>query len=206
MEKVFVVTRTPKNIGGEWVINPEELTKLYCASINVSDSPCGTFDLQKMGFPAFWFPINEIGKWEHSPFFGALNVVKEYYKGDKPVHIHCHAGANRSPSVAFAILRALGRTVEEAEDSLNYEDFGECFQRNIDRGHIPKNIIDFLKAQFENPHFTSLSQVLRKMDGWYDELAQRKFDEQENYTLTTGEDAGAKLVYNREKKKYTIVK
>lgn len=206
-KKIFVVTGTPKDRGGEWNIDPEVITKSYCASINVSDNQCGTFDLQNMGFPAFWFPINEVGKWEHSPFFGALNIVKQYYKGDKPVHIHCHAGANRSPSIAFAILRAMDYTNEEAEQALNYPDFAECFQRNVDRGHIPKNIVEFLKAAIENPHFTSLSQILRKMDGWYDEWAQRKFDEQENYTLKVGdEETGARLVYNRDKKKYTIVK
>lgn len=204
--KVFAVTRTPKDISNNWAIDPKYIADNFCATINVSDSPCGTFDLQRMGIPAFWFPINEIGVWGHAPFFGTLKVVNQYYKGDKPVHIHCHAGANRSPSVAFAILRAMGYTAEEAEESINYPDFEESFQRNIERKHVPKNIVEFLKASMESPEITSLAMTLRKLDALYDEMAQKRFDEQNDYTIKADGESAARLVYNKEKKRFVLVK
>lgn len=200
--KILVVTRTPKDKNDNWVIKPEQITETYCASINVSDSQCATFDLQKLGFPSFWFPINEIGVWGHAPFFGALQVVNEFYKGDKPVHIHCHAGANRSPSIAYAILRSKGFTPEEAEESLNYENLHKVFERN----HVPKNIIEFLQLSDENKELNSVSLVLRNMDLLYDEWAQKKFDEQNNYTLKANSDLPVRLIYSKDKKRFIVVK
>ena len=140
--KIFVVSKTPKGLDKIISVKPDIAASFYSAVINVSDSPCASFDYQ-LKVPSFWFPINEIAKWEYSPFYGAMKVVNEYWKGDKPILIHCHAGANRSPSIAYAILLAKGYTEDEAEKSLNYPDLREVFERNIDRGHIPKNIIKF---------------------------------------------------------------
>lgn len=204
--KIFVVQRTPKNIDGNFIVDPKELKEKYCACINVSDSQCATFDLQEMGMPAFWFPINEIGQWMHSPFYGALKVVNRYYKGDKPVLIHCHAGANRSPSIAYAVLRAKGYTIEEAEESLEYDCLHEVFDRNVERNHIPKNIIEFLKASDELPEMMSLAMTLRKLDSLYDEWAQRRFNEQNDYSLVKNSEDDTRLVYNRETKRFVIVK
>ena len=204
--KIFTVTRTPKGLDNILSIKPDVIASYYCAVINVSDSPCATFDYQ-LKVPSFWFPINEIGQWGHSPFFGTLRVVNEYYKGDKPVLIHCHAGANRSPSIAYAILLAKGYTPQEAEESLNYEKLSEVFQRNIERKHIPKNIIEFLKMADEDTNTTtSLHMVLRNIDALYDEWSQKKFDEQNDYTLKSDEESSARLVYNKEKKRFVIVK
>jgi len=207
MEKIFVVTSTPKDINNEFKVEPTYLIESYCACINVSDSSCATFDLQKLGMPAFWFPINEIGVWGHSPFFGALKVVNQYYKGDKPVLIHCHAGANRSPSVAYAILRAKGYTVEQAEELLKYPHLSEVFSRNIERKHIPGNIIEFLKAADESPEITAMAGVLRKLDSLYDEWAQKRFNEQNNFHLKgDGDNNNTRLIYSKEKKRFIIVK
>ena len=125
--KIFVVTQTPKGLDNILDVPPELIRQHYCVVINVSDSPCATFDYQKAGIPSFWFPIHEIKRWGYPPFFGTLKVVNEYYKGDKPVLIHCHAGANRSPSVAYAILLSKGYTPMEAEESLEYEGLSEVF-------------------------------------------------------------------------------
>lgn len=141
--KIFKVTQTPKGLNQILSVQPDIIAQYHCAVINVSDSPCATFDYQ-LKVPSFWFPINEIGVWSYYPFFGAIRVVNEYWKGDKSVLIHCHAGANRSPSVAYAILRAKGYTAEEASESLNYDHLFHVFDRNIQRKHIPKNIIEFL--------------------------------------------------------------
>lgn len=204
--KIFVVTGTPKVLSGDWVIEPKKIIENYCVSINVSDSPCSTFDLQKLGFPAFWFPINEIGVWGHAPFFGALRVVNEYYTGDKPVHIHCHAGANRSPSTAYAILKAKGYSVEEIEDQLNYENLHEVFERNVERKHIPKNIIEFLELADQRREFNAVATVLRKMDSFFDEWAQKKFNEQNDYPLGKDDESGARLIYDKQKRRFVVIK
>jgi hypothetical protein len=204
--KIFVVTKTPKGLDNVLSVKPELAGGFYCAVVNVSDSPCATFDYQKAGVPSFWFPINEIGQWTHAPFYGTLRVVNEYFKGDKPVLIHCHAGANRSPSVAFAVLLAKGYTAEEAEESLGYESLTQVFIRNIERKHVPQNIVEFLRIIDNGTPTESISTGLRKIDALYDEWAQKKFDEQNDYTLKANSDNPTRLVYNKEKKRFVIVK
>ena len=202
--KIFVVTQTPKGLDKILSVQPNVAASFYEAVINVSDSPCATFDYQ-LKVPSFWFPINEIGKWEYAPFYGVLRVVNQYWKNEKPILIHCHAGANRSPSIAFSILIAKGYSEDEAEQLLNYPELREVFKRNIERGHIPKNIIEFLKMADEHKD-DSLHFVLRKLNVAYDEWARKKHDEQSNYTLTADGDTQTRLVYDRETKKYIIKK
>ena len=201
---IFCVSKTPKGLDNVLDIKPELILQNYCAAINVADSPCATFDYQKFGVPSFWFPINEMGKWGHSPFFGALRVVNEYYKGDKPVLIHCHAGANRSPSVAYAILLAKGYTPMEAEASLKYEGLAEVFLRNIERKMIPKNIVDFLRMANDHPEL-SLQWILKKMDAWYCEWAEKMAEDQNDYTLKIDEENSVRIVYNKEQKRFILV-
>ena len=204
--KIFVVTRTPKGLDQILSVKPDVATSYYCAVINVSDSPCASFDYQ-LKVPSFWFPINEIAQWGHSPFYGSLRVVNEYFKGDKPVLIHCHAGANRSPSVAYAILMSKGYSPKEAEESLNYPDLTEVFKRNIERKHIPHNIVDFLvKAQEPVHATTSLYSVLRNLDADYEEYTQRRFEEQNNYVMKADQESSARLIYSKEKKRFVVVK
>ena len=203
--KMFVVTRTPKGLDNILSVKPDLAANFYCAIVNVSDSPCATFDYQ-LKVPSFWFPINEIAQWTYAPFYGTLRVVNEYYKGDKPVLIHCHAGANRSPSVAFAILMAKGYTVEEAEKELSYDNLKEVFFRNIERKHIPEKVIEFLKIIDAGEPTISIAGGLRRVDALYDEWAQKKYDEQNDYTLKANSDNPTRLVYNRETKRFVIVK
>lgn len=204
--KIFVVTRTPKGMDQILSVKPDVAASYYCAVINVSDSPCASFDYQ-LKVPSFWFPINEIAQWGHSPFYGSLRVVNEYFKGDKPVLIHCHAGANRSPSVAYAILLSKGYTPQEAEESLGYPNLTEVFKRNVERKHIPHNIVDFLvKAQEPVHATTSLYSVLRNLDADYEEYTQRRFEEQNNYVLKADQESSARLIYSKEKKKFILVK
>lgn len=202
--KMFQVTRTPKGLDKILALKPDVASNHYCAVVNVADSPCATFDYQ-LKLPSFWFPINEIAAWGHSSFFGLMKVVNEYYKGDKPVLIHCHAGANRSPSHAYAILIAKGYSTKEAEESLQYPDLSMVFKRNIDRKHIPHNIIEFLKMTDANPD-ESLYGVLRKMDAAYEEWSQKKYGEQNDCVVSVDSDKGVRLVYSKEKKKFILAK
>ena len=202
--KIFKVTQTPKALDQIVTIKPDVISAYYEAVINVSDGQCATFDYQ-MKIPSFWFPINEIGKWGYSPFYGALKVVNHYWKNDKPILIHCFAGANRSPSVAYAILLAKGYTEDEAEESLNYPNLRDVFDRNIKRGHIPKNIVEFLKEADKHP-LDSINFILKKLDLDYAEWSQKKHEEQSNYILDQDKETTTRLVYNKDKKRYVIEK
>jgi len=203
---LFYVTQTPKGLDGLLSISPDVIKKSYCAVVNVSDSPCATFDYQKVGIPSFWFPINEIAHWGHSPFFGTLRVFDKYYDG-RAVFLHCHAGANRSPSIAYAILLSKGYSPEEAEESIGYQNLSKVFQRNIDRKHIPTNIIEFLKKAEEQRFSTiSLYGILRNMDDAYEKWSQSKFNEQNDYFIKNDLEENSKLIYNKENKRFILKK
>ena len=203
--KIFTVTSTPKNADNTLSVAPDLASKYYCAVVNVSDSQCATFDYQKAGIPSFWFPINEIAYWGHSPFFGTLWVVNEYFRGDNPILIHCHAGANRSPSIAYAILRAKGYTPKEAEQSLNYDEMSQVFKRNIEMKRIPKNIIQFL-IEADKDATSSLRYCLSKIDALYEEWAKTSIDQQQDYTILGESEEQKRLIYNKESKRFVIVK
>ena len=79
--------------------------------------------------------------------------------------------------------------------------------RNIQRKHIPDNIIDFLKkVSEENFSTVSLHGILKNMDDSYDEWAQKKFDEQNDYTLKADSENPVRLVYNRDDKRFVLKK
>lgn len=201
---IFKVSSTPKGIENVVSIKPEIMSSTYCAIVNVSDRPMATFDYQKAGIPSFWFPINELGIWTHAPFYGTMKVVNEYYTGNKKVFIHCQAGANRSPSVAFAILLAKGYTWQEAEESLEYPDLHLVFQRNIKRGHISKDIIKFLMGSDKDPTF-SIMEVLKKQDSLLSEILDRKMVEQNTYNLSELGEKG-RLIYRKDLRRFVLEK
>jgi hypothetical protein len=129
----------------------------YAAIVNVSDTSGLLF--QKYQSPPqflllshyFWFPINEVGDWGYAPFFGAAKVCDFYGRLDKPILIHCHAGVNRSPCVAYALLRAEGLSDAEITAQLSRSDLPNDFQINVRRGCIPADIITFLETQKQHP-------------------------------------------------------
>lgn len=192
---IFKVTKTPKGLDQLLSVQPDVVSTFYSAVVNVSDSPCATFDYQ-LKVPSFWFPINEIGEWGYSPFFGTLKVVNEYWKEGKPILIHCHAGANRSPSIAMAIMIAKGYTTEEVEQSLQYPELGRVYKRNRDRKHIPNNIVVFLREADKYPN-ESLHMILKRIDSLYDTWSQRKHKEQCDCIVD-----GVRMVYDPTVKKY----
>ena len=119
--------------------------------------------------------------------------------------IHCHAGANRSPSVAYAILRAKGYTPEEAEETLEYDGLSQVFKGNVERKQIPKNAILFLKECLRDPSL-SLRAALRQVDEEYNQWEQKQFKDQQNYSLQSDSEIGARLVYNKESRRFKLVK
>lgn len=204
--KIFVVTRTPKGLDNVISVQPNVAGQFYCAVINVADSPCATFDYQRAGVPSFWFPIHEVEHWGYTSFLAAIRVVNEYYKSDKPVLIHCHAGANRSPSVAFSILKAKGYTDTEAEESLNYPNMSKVFQRNIELGHIPRNIIEFLTIANNSDESKSVNGIMLQLQTDYINHYNQKMGSIKDYTLNASTNSPTQLVYDAVAKRFVIKK
>ncbi len=135
--------------------------KPFAAIINVADSPCQTF---RADVPSFWTPIQEVNQWGYSPFYMAAKVVDYFRESDKPVLISCHAGVNRSVSVAFAIMKSDGMTDEQifATNGLHKEWLKEAYDRNINLGYVFPDTIAMLKARHLYPDF-SICGLLSKI-------------------------------------------
>ena len=143
------------------VLPDRNFVKNCAAIINVSDTPCSTFE---HGVPSFWFPINELGDWGYAPFFGALRVLQRYEEPDgRPVIIHCHAGVHRSMSVALALQLSCGHKPEDIElkpyTGRVVRD-GFCphslFQRSMKVGHIPDDVVAMLVTAKQHPDYSLL--------------------------------------------------
>ncbi len=199
-----MVRKSPKGLSQVLEVSPEFIKENYSAVINVSDTPCATFDYQKEGIPSFWFPIHEVSSfWGYMPFIASLKVVNEYYKGDKPIVLHCHAGANRSPSIAFAILKTKGYTDEEAAESLNYADIDKVFERNIRLNLIPPNLLEVMIQAEQHPTF-GINHLMMKVDDGYSERTDKIYDTIKDFTLHGSDENPVRLVYDRTVKKFVI--
>lgn len=160
-----------KNIlvcGEDEVRNTEWTVQNSSAVINVADSVCETITLTESGHPSFWFPIQELGYWGHSPFYRAAKIV-DYYNDrhpNLPVIIHCHAGVCRSVCVALAIQLA---EFEQEEKSnlkrlrhnlnpikLDVKKEMPQFESLIKDNRIPEDIIKFLSLRYKFPSYSAL--------------------------------------------------
>lgn len=112
------------------------------AIVNVSCEPCLLFKSKK---PYFWFPINELNWFGYAPFFTTLRIYEKY----KTIIIHCHAGINRSPTVAYAIWKALDLN-EKYLFCAGPKNIFDIFYENIEKNYVPNDIIEFLK--YANKH------------------------------------------------------
>lgn len=136
----------------------EILNSKYDYIINVSDEfiPQCYDSALKSGIKYFWFPMSEcIGDMGISSLFGALQILFIAEHQNAKVLLHCHAGANRSPTVqeAYYFLRTkthfeIKQFDEEIEERL--QDFLDCKKQknnrllgNVSNGHLPAiNIIE----------------------------------------------------------------
>jgi len=94
----------------------------------------------------FWFPMSECNSnmGLHS-IYGAMNILRSSEALNLKVLLHCHAGANRSPSVKesyYAMITGEEFTKEKTPRIV----------RNIEFGHLP--------AFYEYKHF--LDQIFKK--------------------------------------------
>jgi len=140
MKPLFEITPDPSNHPIRK--NPEYVKKTYFGVLNVSDTPCSTFNFALNGILSLWVPIHEVGIWGYSPFFVAAKMLdlKRQSNDGRPILLHCHAGVNRSRCVAHAVLSAEGDCQEEIDDI----DVDVLFKHNILKGYIPEDIIDML--------------------------------------------------------------
>lgn len=113
----------------------------FKAVINVHDEQSLLFTSP---IPYFWFPIDETYYWNYSPFYGSLKIYEKY----ENIAIHCAAGANRSPSVAYALINVFSLENKYEEKVLKF--FKKIFEINIKNKKIPSDIINFLKYCKEN--------------------------------------------------------
>jgi hypothetical protein len=137
--------------------DPEYVKKTYYGVANVSDTPCMTFEYQNAGIKALWFPIHEVGNWGYAPFYGVAKFLdNKLASGDeRPILLHCHAGANRSVCVAYSNLMALGLNQPEIDEKVGIgEGVPNLFELNIGRGFIPKDVISFLKTRQQHPTYS----------------------------------------------------
>lgn len=126
----------------------------FAAVVNVSDTPCRLF-AEAQPAPYFWFPIHECVFWGYAPFFGTAKVYDNYRDTGKAMYVHCHAGACRSPIMAYTILRAEGKTeADMVKDFPRYAGIERMFDLHVDRGCIPEDIIPFLQARHLHPTYS----------------------------------------------------
>jgi len=171
----------------EWFVNKLKVTKYPLPTelketkaryvINVSDEyiPINHKVCNERGIKYFWFPMDEVSSdIGINSIFGALQILWVAEKEGAEVILHCHAGANRSPTVreAYFYMRTkkhliLKKTKEEIEFRekvfVGYKDDGSEFSNNrlldnIEHGHLPalyktetflKKAEEFFKKQDE---------------------------------------------------------
>jgi len=146
----------------------------YDTIINVSDDPFKTLTRKNQSnmCQTHWFPINEFGYWTYQPFFWIAHILTENVDKDNRIYLHCHAGAHRSPMMAYVYLRALENSPDEAFKLFKEHDgvdmkvksanwLEEIFQNDVEYGRIPEDIIEFMKYVLANPE-QSLMEVMHK--------------------------------------------
>jgi hypothetical protein len=140
----------------------------YDVVINVSDE--FYFDVEQKlkaaGCNTYWFPMNEckrdIGL---NSIYGAMVVIYEAEKQNKTVYLHCHAGANRSPSVwaAYHYMRT-GKHIEKIRSG-----YINMLIANCSRGYLPP------KAEMESFLTEIQTQLDIQMQGGILDMSKIKY-------------------------------
>ena len=103
--------------------------------INVSDEySFDAMQLLPLNKKEFWFPMNErkrdIGL---NSIYGAMVVLHNAERYNMNVYLHCHAGANRSPTVeACYYFMRTGKDLEELGGGFINRMYANC-----SRGYLP---------------------------------------------------------------------
>jgi hypothetical protein len=138
---------------------PNEIERSeYDYIINVSDEYIPSCHIAAMASNKkyFWFPMNEIsGDMGINSIYGALQILSIAEEENAKVYLHCHAGANRSPTVAdayFFMRTGKHREVRKVDGiKINFElskgeeskSSNNRILNNINNGNLPaKNIME----------------------------------------------------------------
>lgn len=124
----------------------------YEVFVNVSDELYFDYAtaIRQLGKDYYWFPMGENTKdMGINSMFGALQVLHSAYKANKHAFLHCHAGANRSPTVKSAFYFMI--TGEHEKDGR----FTNTLKLNAGR-HLPElpkieNWLHKCREAFDNP-------------------------------------------------------
>lgn len=157
------------------LVGPEELpTDLRkqrispTAIFNVNDSyPRYFVDLDTQ---VYWYPINELSQWGYGPFFWfkrLMDNVLPHASKERPVIVHCAAGAGRAPMMTFAYLLSKGLGLRGAcfamgENPDSPANVMKDFNRNVAMGVIPGNLLDMYQLMDEHSTY-SLMGLLQQM-------------------------------------------
>ncbi len=158
----------------------KETAESFDVFINVADSPSVIFEpYPHKRHYTYWFPINEMGYWSHSSFYGAIKALDFHIRAGHKIYLHCHAGAHRSPLVFLVYLLYEGKTILEASEILmpySPLTMGKKFVSSVKKGHIPNTIFLFLQKMRENPH-SSIQDLMNPLyPEMYDDFDQGELD------------------------------
>lgn len=105
-----------------------DYVKKFDYVINVSDEHQKI--VQTLSTRYFWFPMSECSKdMGMSSIYGALTILYEAYESNSNVLLHCHAGVNRSVTIAqLFYFMMTGMHVEETIDDSNESDAEDSFK------------------------------------------------------------------------------
>lgn len=130
--------------------------------INVSDEHNPEIEamIQANGGRAHWFPLGEAWGMCLASIYGAMYIMRQAEKEERRVYLHCHAGVNRSQTVAdcYHFLR----TGEHRRPIYPEISATNALQRNIENNILPDafTMEGWLK--------TMAYAVNRPMGGWLD--------------------------------------
>jgi hypothetical protein len=164
----------------------EDKLSNYDAVVDVSD--CPTYGLDKKIKNYHWLPITEWDKWGYAPFYFAVKILDHYIKKKSKIYVHCYAGKHRSPMMVYTYLQSLGLSEDEAfklfktewdiklsnVKTKKKEWLKRFFEKDIQRGRIPKDVIQFMREVRANPDM-SILHILDKMNGRTDDISDKDF-------------------------------
>lgn len=141
---------------------PKYVINVSCEYIASNQKMC-----MDNGIKYFWFPMDEVsGDIGLNSLFGALQILWIAEQENAKVILHCHAGANRSPTVmeAYYFMRTKKHLIKEISkekketlkkmfpgtDLADYKN--NRLLNNIEMGHLPakSKMEDFLKKTEEH--------------------------------------------------------
>jgi hypothetical protein len=161
----------------------------YQAILNVSDYPAYGLNLENCNVQ--WCPIEEWAPWGYAPFYWAVNML-DYYTSNKQndIYVHCYAGKHRSPMIVYLYLQSLGYSEAEAfakfhtiwqvkfdnepKDIPTGNWLKTFYDKDVARGRIPGDVIEFMKKVRENPEKSAL-QILDLMKNRTEDISDKDF-------------------------------